>query len=266
MKTMIKKIMMIPVIFLCVANITFSQLETGDRINQCGFQLGFAHINLEDKALNNAMHKGAGLYGAYYLERTNARAVKVLDLELGSGFLKSDFENETSTYMFSGSAGFSWLSNLLRTSGNTDIYLGGRGEIGTAIEYFDNWDESHFYWMTSYSLGIDFRLEYSFGDNSMISIGCDAPILSLISRPPAEFLVTQSSPALKDVVKDLNHDLEFLAPGKCLDINFGVKYSLRNSKKFIPAIFWKLNYLNIDKNGSGKLKYIDQTIGVAYIF
>ena len=257
---------MVMVILLTVTSITYSQQGTDAGIKQAGLNLGFSLINLEDKALNNVTHNGIGLSGGFYLERSDNRSVRFFDLELGSGFLKSDFENETATYRFSGSAGFSWLADLSKTSTGLNFYFGVRGEIKTAIEYFDNWDESHFYWMTAYSAGIGFRFDYSFWTRSRILIEGDMPVFSLASRPPAEFLYTQASPSLKEVLGDLNYDLGVLFPGSYVDLNIQVKYSSRNPKKFMPSIFWRLNYLNIEKSGSGNLKYIAQTIGVEYIF
>ncbi|MFC2115367.1 hypothetical protein ACFLTU_02775 [Bacteroidota bacterium] len=266
MKRMIKKIMLVIVILIELPNTAFSQNVNDNDRKQSALQLGLSIINMEDNALNNVMHSGSGIFGAWHLERSDNKSVKDFDLEFASGFLKSDFESETATYRFSGSAGFSWLRNLSKNSSDLNFYLGGKGEIKTAIEYFDNWDESHFYWMTAYSAGIDFRFDHSFGTNSRIRIEGDMPVFSLASRPPAEFLYTQSSPSLKSVLGDLNHDLGVLFPTSYLDFHLQVKYSLWNPKKFMPAIFWKLNYLNFNKGVSNSMKYIDQTIGVEYIF
>lgn len=266
MRSKIKKVIMATGFLLSITSITFSQASTDSRIKKTGLYVGFSYANLADKALNNIVHEGLGIVGGCYLEFSDTRTIKVFDLELGSGFLKSDFESEASSYRFSGSARFRWLHSPCYFSSDLNIYIGGNGEIKTAIEYFDNWDESHFYWMSAYSAGIDFRLDYSFGSNSRILIEGNMPVFSFVSRPPAEFLFTQSSPSLKDVLKDLNHDLGFILPDKYLDINFHVRYSFRNSKKFMPSIYWKINYLNIEKDDSDKLRYFDQAIGVEYVF
>ena len=253
-------------IFSSVLSFATSRHESDTGTKQTGLCLEFSHISFVDKALNNAIHRGTGILGGWYLEKSKNGSVMVLDMELGSGFLKSDFESETASYMFSGSAGFRWLRDASPSSGDINVYMGGRCALKTAVEYFDNWDESHFYWMTSYSAGIDFRLDYSFGPFSTIRIEGDMPVLSLVSRPPSDFLFTQSSPAPGDVLKDLNHDLAFISPGKYTDINFHVKYFLRNRERRMPAIYWKINYLNIEKNDSDNLRYFDQAIGVEYIF
>ena len=263
---MIRTITCLMVILFMICCASFSQERADTHRKLSGFHFGISYMNLKDEVLNNVIHKGNGILGAIYLERSDNMSVKRLDLELGSGFLMSNFESEASSYLFSGSAGFRYLRNLSYADPGFKFYLGGKVKIGTAIEYFDNWDESHFYWITAYSIGADFRLDYSFGDKSKIQIEGDLPLFSLVSRPPAEFLYTQSSPALPDVVKDINHDLRFLSPARYQELNLQVKYSLRNSKKFVPSIFWRLSYLSINKDGSGKLKYINQTFGVEFIF
>jgi len=266
MKRMKRMITCLMVFLFMISFDAVSQEGADTRRKLSGFHFGMSYMNLKDEVLNNVIHKGTGILGAIYLERSDKTSVKRLDLELQSGFLKSNFESEASSYLFSGSAGFRYLRNLYYADPGIKFYLGGKVKIGTAIEFFDNWDESHFYWITAYSIGAGFRFDYSFGDNSKIQIEGDLPVFSLVSRPPAEFLYTQSSPALPDVLKDLNHDLRLLSPARYQDLSLQVKYSLRNPKKFVPAIFWRLCYLSTNKDGSGKLKYISQTFGVEFIF
>jgi hypothetical protein len=263
MKRMITGLMVILLMISCAA---FPQERADTPRMLSGFHFGMSYLNLKDEVLNNAIHKGSGISGAIYLERSDNMSVKRLDLELESGFLKSNFESEASSYMFSGSAGFTYLRNLCHAEPGIRFYLGGKVKTGTAIEYFDNWDESHFYWITAYSIGAGFRIDYSLGNNSKIRMEGDFPVFSLVSRPPAEFLYTQSSPALPNVIKDLNHDLRLLSPARYQELNLRLKYSFGNPKKFVPGVFWRLSYLTVDKDGSGKLKYLNQTFGVEFIF
>lgn len=259
-------------LFVCLAILlriscsTFPQVneDAGNRLS--GMQIGISHMDLQEQSLNRAIHRGPGLMGAFYLERSNNKSLTLLNMELGSNFLRSNFESETSSYMFSGSVSFSHLRNLALKNPALSIQLGGKAKAGSAIEYFDNWDESHFYWISAYSLGADFRFTYSFGRNSRIGIEADFPILSLVSRSPSGFSNTQMSPALPDVFKALNRDLRFMTPGGYRNLNIQLRYSLRNPKKFIPAIFLRFNNLYVNKDGSAPMKFIHHTMGVEYRF
>jgi hypothetical protein len=266
MQAMKKSVIFYSVILLKISCSTFSQEQTDIGNKLSGFHIGISHTDLKEESLNRAIHKGPGLMGAIYFERSDGKSVKKVKMELGSSFLSSDYEGETSSYLFSGSASFSYLQNLEIAPPAFGFYLGGRVKAATAIEYFDNWDESHFYWTTSYSLGVDFRGSYSFGRNSRISLEVDFPVLSLVSRPPSKFMTTQSSPALAEVLRELNQDLQFLSVGDFRNLNIQLKFSLRNPKKFVPSIFWKFSDMHINMNGSNPMKYISHTLGIEYRF
>ncbi len=253
-------------ILLRISCPTFSQENTDTGSKYSGFQIGISHMDLQEQSLNRAIHRGPGLMGAYYLERSNSKAMTLLNMDLGSAFLRSNYESETSSYMFSGSVSISHLRNLAIKNPALSFHLGGKAEAGSVIEYFDNWDESHFYWITAYSLGVDLRFAWSFGRNSRIGLEVDFPVLSLVSRPPSSFHSTQMSPSLPDVFRELNRDLRLMSPGGYRNLNIQVKYSLRNAKKFVPSIFLRFSEMYVDKDGSGSVKFINHALGVEYRF
>lgn len=253
-------------LLLSVTGLAFPQEATFTGENSSRLQLGFSMASLRDRTLNNATHSGAGLSSAWSLERSANNSLRIFRLGLGTGFLKSEYETETASFLFSGSASYSWMGYLPASSCCLDIYLGGKGEAKSMIEYFDNWDESHFYWMTAYSAGVVFRIDCSLGAGRKIRIEGDLPMLALVSRPPREFDYTQSSPKLKDVLGDLNHDPDILSLNSYQDLNMEVRYSPGTRGIFKPGLFWRLNFLNLDKRGSESLNLLNQTIGLEYIF
>lgn len=261
-----KTVIMITVICFRITCLSFSQVQGNIPGKGSGFNIGISHIDLREGSLNRAIHRGPGLTGAVYLERTNPQSLKRFNMELGSEFLRSDFEGETSSYLISGSASFSYLRNLRTVEPVFSVHLGGKVKAGSAIEYFDNWDESHFYWITSYSVGADLKLSYSFGKNSRITFEADFPVVSLVSRPPAKFLYTQSSPALHDVLKDINQDLKFQSFGGYRDFTFQLQYSLRKPKRFVPNTFLRYSDAFLSNDGRGQVRYIRQSIGLEFRF
>lgn len=254
------------IFFLKINCLTFSQVQENASTKLSGFQIGISHTALKEESLNRAVHNGPGLTGDIFLERSNGKSLRTWNMELASGFLKSDFEREASSYLISGSVSFSYLKGLVNGPPAYRFHLGGKVKAASAIEYFDNWDESHFYWITSYSLGADLRFTYSFGSNGSISFEADFPLVSLVSRPPAKFFYSQSSPAFLDVLRDLNQALSFLSPRAYRNISFQLTYFFRNPKKFIPAIFWRFSDMYMNDNGTGQMKYIRHTLGVKYRF
>ena len=261
-----KSVIVLIVIVFRINCPAFSQVQTAIARKESGFHIGISHIDLREESLNRAIHKGPGISGAIYLERVDPGSVRRFHLVLGSNFLKSDYEGEISSYLISGSASFSYLRSLRIGNPLFSFHLGGNVRAGSAIEYFDNWDESHFYWITSYSLGADFKFSYSFRRNSRISIEADLPFLSLISRPPKNFLYTQSRPAIPDVLKNINQDLKFQSLGSYRNFTIQLQYSLRTAKKIVPNIFLRFSDMCLNREGQSQVKYYRQTIGLEFRF
>lgn len=261
-----KSLILYSLILFKLSSSTFSQV-TGDTVKKLsGFQLGISHMDLREQSLNTAMHRGPGLMGALYLERSNNRSVKIWHMELGSSFLRSNYEGETSSYWISGSACFRYLRNITHETPRWNLHVGGKLNTSSSIEYFDNWDESHYYWITSYSFGADIRLTWTLGGNSIIQLETDFPLLSLVSRPPARFSYTQSSPALRDVLRDINRDLSMLSPEAYRNFTLQLSYSFRSPMKYVPAIFWRFNDMYINKLGTGQLRSRGHSLGVKFRF
>jgi len=264
MERIMSSVIMITILTCLVSCNAWSQQGNLSGVRRSAFDLGFSFMSVRDEALNRIIHKGPGLHVDWYLELPGRGGISIIELGVGSGFLKSDFEEEISSFRFSGSAGFTYLWPLCINDQSPHFYLGGKVNARTAIEYFDNWDESHFYWTTAYTTGAGFRIEYTIRGNSMIRIEADIPLFSMVSRPPDRFLYTQSSPALKDILKDVNYDLSLLLPREYREFDMRVKYAVKNRKRIMPEIFWRLHYMSIHKDGSARMKYLLQSIGVEF--
>lgn len=261
-----KSIILLSSIFVWISCSGFSQVQEGAGRKSFGFQIGGSHVELREESLNRATHKGPGLAGAFYLERACGKSLKSLNLELGTAFLGTGYEDEMSSFRFSGSASFSYLRKPGKGNAESGFLVGGKLKAASAITYFDNWDESHYYWLTAYSFGPDLRFTCPVGSHGRLQFDADFPVLSMISRPPVRFLFTQSSPAFADVLRDLNQDLGWLTPVNYRNINIGVKYSFRDPGRIAPAIFFKLNDMRIHMEGSAPMRYLSQTIGVECSF
>ena len=163
----------------------FPQTSDENKTKKTGLLVGISHNQLSESLLNNLIHKGGGLNIGFDREIRKDNSIRQIELIFGSDFLKSRYEKEIASYHFNSSFIYSYLFEILHSSQSSrTIYLGGIASADMNLEYFDNWDENHYYWLTSYSLGGNLRLENPVFNTNRFQLEVDIPFISLVSRPP----------------------------------------------------------------------------------
>lgn len=231
-----------------------------------GIRFGVSYNELQEVALNRILHKGSGFTGGWFLEKSIGKTVRYFDLQLATIMLKSPFEKEISTYHFNIPASFHYLFDIYRGIPSTGFYAGGFAKMSLNIEYFENWDENHFYWLTAYSLGPDFRIEHCFPWKHKLLVEANLPVIALISRPPSNIMEIQSKTGLFNVAKKIHENPSVAFIDKNLEINFRARYSFTESKKIQPKLFWQIHYISNQIHNSERLKMINYSMGVEICF
>jgi hypothetical protein len=231
-----------------------------------GIQFGITYNELQEGDLNRIIHGGNGFTGGWFLEKSNRKIVKRFELQLATELLKSSFEEEISSYHFNIPISFHYLRNVYAGIPSTGIYAGGFAKASFSIEYFDNWDENHFYWLTSYSLGPDFRIDYFFPWKHNLQIGMNMPFVALISRPPSKSMEIQSKTGFAEITKNIHENSRLAFVNRHLDIHLRARYSFKDSKKIQPKLFWQFQYVNNQMSDSGRLKMITNLLGIELCF
>jgi hypothetical protein len=230
-----------------------------------GITLGMDFTEMKETSLNRAIHKGPGVYFGFFTEKQRGSTIQRLEFLLSSHFMKSDYEEERSTFNFTGQLRYRYLINICGPDVYPGIYIGGSASVNTQISYFDNWDENHFFWLTSYSIGLDSRIERSLGKNK-IQVEAGLPLLALASRPPIEFTETQFSSDFSDVAKKLNENPKIVSPIKHFSGHVSLRYCFDDNSKVKKNLLWQTNYLHNELPGSRKLKSFTHRLGLELYF
>jgi hypothetical protein len=242
----------------------------GQDVNQnfpryTGITLGMDIMEMKENSLNRAIHSGPGFYFGFFTEKQRGRTIQRLEFPLSSHFMKSDYEEERSTFIITGQLRYRYLINICDSDVYPGIYFGGSASVNTQISYFDNWDENHFFWLTSYSVGLDSRIEKRLGKNK-IQIEAGLPLVTLASRPPIEFTETQFSSDFSDVAQKLNENPRIVSPFRHFSGQVSLRYCFDENSKVMKNLLWQSNYLHNELPGSGKLKSFTHRLGLEFYF
>lgn len=230
-----------------------------------GITLGVDFSAMQETSLNRATHRGPGLYFGVFTEKQRGRTIQRLEFLLSSHFMKSAYEQEISTFNFTGQLRYKYLVNISNPEIFPGIYIGGSASACTQISYFDNWDENHFFWLTSYSIGLDSRIERKLGKNK-VQIEAGLPLLTLASRPPVEFSETQFSSDISAVVKKLNENPRIVSPFEHFYGYVSLRYCFDENSKVRKNLLWHTSYLNNELPSSAKLKNFTHRLGLELYF
>lgn len=231
-----------------------------------GPQLGISANKLQDASLSKVLHQGPGFYFGTFTEKSTGLSFQRIEVSLAANFLKSNYEIENSSFHFQLPFKYTYLRSLRKLEKGPAIYFGGFASFAANIEYFDNWDQNHFYWLTSYNLGVDFRTELHLSSKGKLQVESNIPIISLISRPPEQITNTQASSSFFNILKTIHTNPTIAFPIQHLSFCFGVRYIFFNKRKIQPALVWKLQYLKNNTRESRSLKIMNQTIGIEFYF
>ena len=235
-------------------------------LKKTGLLFGISGNQLNQGSLNNIVHKGGGFSLGFDREIKKENAIRQFEWQIGSAFLKSTYENEIASYNFSTSFSYRYLFQICCRQYDHGAFVGGKASADYHIEYFDNWDENHFYWMTSYSLGADLRLEYPVFETNLLQFEADIPLISFVSIPPTEFMNIQSDNELRQIIKTMHENPRISPVWKHTELNLLVKYHFQNPAKVKPALLWKCHYLNSGLSGSATNRMLSQTLGFELYF
>jgi hypothetical protein len=146
------------------------------------------------------------------------------------------------------------------------LFLGGIIGLEMHHEWFDNWDDSHLYWLTSYHLGIDGILIYQNSSDSELFLEISTPVAALISRPPERFLYKVANPKFSWVIDELHSNLRLTSIHEHFVLKVNLGYTFRYNAHFEQRLYWRFSYTNNSVPYSKDIVILTHVLGVGFVF
>ena len=258
-----KRIVFIITLVFLNLGIAFPQ-EKSDNI--FGFTIGFTEYQVKEKVLNNIRNRGMFFSGGLFYEKIKEFSYQKFELYMIYNKLKSRYDPNKATIAVNLSLNYRYARKVKDIKDDFCFFLGGVIGLDSYVSFYDNWDDSHGYWLTSYYLGLDAILTYQTSDKSTLFMEFNTPVVALISRPPERILYKMDNPGFSSAIKKLHENLRLTSMHQHFVLNINLGYTFQYFNKFKQSIFWRFMYLNNDMTYSKKINILIHTLGISFRF
>ena len=263
---MLKKIITFSILSLALSQSVMPQERSETTRSDFGISIAINNYQIKEKILNNIRHTGyfpaLGFSYNWQTEKIKQRVEFFLIINM----LKSRYENETAPVMIDFTLNYTQVRKVTVFYPDLHLFIGGSGGLYSHMGWFDNWDDSHIYWLTYYYVGLNTLLTYKSPSESSAYLEFSLPILSLVSRPPERFFYKGINDKFSWIVSEIHNDLTVTTIHQHLVLNFDLGYKFNHSESFQHKVYWRINYTNTQMSYSKEVIILTHIIGTTFLF
>lgn len=243
---------------LCCGSILFSYAQ--GRQNSLSLDFGIGSLQVQENALNSLVHKGSLIItGLSFASESQTGLSHKIEVSFSIGSLKSRFEeNRNSTY---------WNPQLrysLTKPITNSISVGGYLSGVYQVMEFENWDDSHLYWVTSYQMGPVVKID-NIPFKGLFS-NVSFPLLAIVSRSRNEITNKVDSGKFSDIFNLIHSHTAILSFIKYLVLDVHLGYPLINSKRINLEVRSNPKYVHSVISNTKEFTSFDITLGFLFTY
>ena len=216
--------------------------EEVTRSNWVGLSLSGNHVQFKDYLLSKLKNQGMITGGRLFYEHNGIKSMQRVNLNFGNGGgVKNRYG--VSTLVRNWSYNYSYARKISGfKNGRGACFLGGLINGGSNGYFSEMLDEDHFYWLTSYDLGLYGIVDYRIGERNQLSVGLNLPVISLISRPPRYRYYKSDKFDFSYILDKVHEDFEFSAFNTYTAVRFEFNDTFDISSRVKERISYQLRY------------------------
>ena len=255
----------IVVLLINFSGFLFAQ-NNSEKTNNFALHFGLTEYQTQEQVLNKVVH--SGMFPALGFSYTIPSYESLHNISLFFTFnpIKSSYELGAASLASNMNLNYSYTQKISDLRPSLGLWLGPIGGMDYNVSYFENWDESHFYWLTSYYLGFDSRLIYNRSNGAYVTFDMQLPLLALVSRPPDRFLKSEIDPKFSAIVNNMHDNMELTSLNRYFDIKLNIAYTFAGSENFMQSFYWRFRYLNNNMAYSKNVKILTHSLGLVLSF
>jgi hypothetical protein len=228
--------------------------------------LAVAEYQVRESVLNRIRHRGTLFSSGFFYERRRELSRHKIEFYLTFSTLKSRYDPDKKSFAINPSLDYRYARKVTDLSPQLSLFLGGIAGLEMHHEWFDNWDDSHLYWLTAYYLGIDGILTYDVSMGRSLFLEIYTPVLSLVSRPPKRFLYKSANPKFSWVIDEVHSNLTLTSVHEHFAINAKVGYVFSYTDRFDQHLYWRFSYTRNSMDYSKDLRILTHSFGATFVF
>ena len=263
---MFRKIIYICIFLLIYSPVGFSQIQTDSVYSDFGVSVGINSYQIKERVLNNIRHAGIFPTLCFSYEWSTDEIRQTVELAFVVNMLKSRYESEHSPITIDLALNYRQVRKFSKFYPDLNLFLGGITGFYSHMSFFDNWDNSHIYWLTYYYLGINSILTYGNPLESSAYLELTLPLISLVSRPPERFFYKIINDQFSWIVSEIHRDLRLTSIHQHFVLNLDIGYKFKHSASFTQKVYWRISYTNTEISYSKDVTIMINTLGTVLLF
>jgi hypothetical protein len=233
--------------------------------NDFGLSLSATSYALKEKVLNPLRHDGTFVSVGVFYERPRATSTNRFDLEIVFNPVSSRYEDSKDSYASDLRLSYRHARRVATLRPDLRLLVGGLVGLSSQVTYFDNWDQSHFYWVTAYGIGPTATLDYRRWAAHSLSVEVSIPVFELVSRPRSPVLYKTANSDFGWIVGKLHEDMRLTSLHRHQAVDATLRFTRLNAK-LGRSFFWHVAYVHDDLPYSRPFVALRHSIGASVVF
>ncbi|UCD37617.1 MAG: hypothetical protein JSW54_12445, partial [Fidelibacterota bacterium] len=188
------------------------------------------------------------------------------ELFLMVNILASRYDPSRRSYAISSSFRYRRVKKAPTPIANLSYALGGGLGGDHDLVYFSKWDDCRTYWLTSYYLTMDGRLDRELTEESSCWLEVSLPVVALVSRPPDRFLDKMGRPDLAGLLGEIHDNMRITSLHEHFLGNVRLGYTVSTSRGSRRELFWQVKYARSSMPYSKTIDILTHAVGVQFYF
>jgi hypothetical protein len=229
-------------------------------IHQIGIVLGGVHYQERDDIIAPLRWDGFGFVGGLSYSLIGDKGRHNIDLRVLYAPLSNRYEHNNKAgeiYL-----GYSYLHRIAGKESDSQLHLGGLIDWNYNAQYYDNWDDSHIYWLNVYELGPVARWSNIIEENHQLALRFNFILIALVSRPPIYRYYDQEK--LSELFSKPHEKMELTSIPEYISIELRGDYMYQVSRKFAMGVNYFLIYKTFSK--PERISLFTNTLQLNFLF
>lgn len=217
-------------------------------------------LQLREDNLLPRVHSGFLLHPSYTV-RCKEDAISELRFVLGYGRAAAEPEDMEISVFTSAQLSYSYEFPTYRSK-SINAFAGPVLRTFHTLSYFPNWDDSHLYWATVFSLGFNGRLHIPAGERKNLMAELSLPLITLYSRPEGVRPYKIDDLSFGGILDNLHSDMRSGFWGNAFLLRFNAEYEFPLAQSMREAVFFEMEYIRIAKPNGLPFRVFTHNVGL----
>jgi hypothetical protein len=229
--------------------------------NTFGVGVAISSHQWRDEVLNPARHDGWFPTLSLSYERPSEASRGRFDLQLAFSPIQSRYDPGKDSFASGLELAYRRTLRAGSLPGGFPLWLGAQVEASSDFAYFGNWDDSHFYWLTAYSLGFAGALDHVRSPGRRLSLSWQVPLVALVSRPSSPILYKVVKSDFGAIVSKLHEHPRLTSLHEHRVVDLALRYT-RDGATIGHTFFWRFEYADTDLPDSERVVILRHSFGL----